>query len=75
MENLKEFVLILLFPKWQILNSFKLKDFADDNFITDENGGEFSKRIENTVGKGEITHYRQFLLFPQRSQQICSADT
>ena len=24
-----------------------------------------SKRVENTVGKGEIARYKQFLLFPQ----------
>ena len=29
-----------------------------------ENGRKFSKRVENTVGKGEIAHYEQFLLFP-----------
>ena len=27
---------------------------ADDNFKFDEYGGEFSKRVENTVGNGEI---------------------
>ena len=32
----------------------KLKELADDNFKFDENGKTFSKRIENTVGKGEI---------------------
>ena len=26
-----------------------LKEFSDDNFKFDENGGEFSKRVENTV--------------------------
>ena len=25
---------------------------------------EFSLRVENTVGKGEIACYKQFLLFP-----------
>ena len=25
---------------------------------------KFSKRVENTVGKGEIARYEQFLLFP-----------
>ena len=48
------------FPK----DSFKLKVFADINFKFDENGKKFSKGIENTVGKGEIACYRQFLLFP-----------
>ena len=30
----------LLFPKRQILDSSKLKEFADDNFEFDENGGK-----------------------------------
>ena len=38
----------------QILDSFKLKEFADDNFKFDENGIKLSKRVENTVGQGEI---------------------
>ena len=29
-------------PKQQILDSSKLKEFADDNFEFDENGGKFS---------------------------------
>ena len=36
---------------------------------------EFSKRVENTVGKGEIAHYEQFLLFPRWFQNTCTADT
>ena len=32
----------LLFTKWQILDSFKLKEFADNNFIFDENGRKLS---------------------------------
>ena len=39
--------------------------FADDNFKFDENGRKLSKQVENTVGKGEIARYEQFLLFPQ----------
>ena len=30
---------------------------------------------ENTVGKGEIAHYEQFLHFPQCFQKTCTADT
>ena len=30
----------------------------------DENGGKFSKQVENTEGRGEIARYEQFLLFP-----------
>ena len=34
----------------------------------------FSKSVENTVGKGEIAHNEQFLLFPQCFQEACIAD-
>ena len=39
---------------------FQLKEFADGNFKFDENGRKLSKRVENTVGKGEIACYEQF---------------
>ena len=48
-----------------------MKDFADDNFKFDENGRKLSKLVENTVGKGEIARYKQFLLFPQCFQKAC----
>ena len=51
--------------------SVQLKEFADDNFIFDENGRKLSKQVENTVGKGEIARYEQFLLFPQCFQKAC----
>ena len=51
--------------------SSKLKEFADDNFKFDENGRKLSKRVENTVEKGEIARYKQFLLFPQCFQKAC----
>ena len=35
----------------QILDSSKLKEFADDNFKFDENGSKLSKRVENTWEK------------------------
>ena len=66
---------LLLFPKRAILNSSILKEFADDNFEFDENGGKLSRMVENTVGKGEIARYEKFLLFPQHFQKICIADT
>ena len=44
---------------------------TDDNFKFDENGRKSSKRVENTVGKGEIARYEQFLLFPQCFQKAC----
>ena len=76
-------ILFWSFPKRQILDSFKLKEFADDNFKFDENSRKLSKRVKNTVGKGEINtvgkgeiaRYEQFLLFPQCFQKTCTADT
>ena len=58
-----------------ILDSFKSKEFADDNFNFDENGRKFFQQIENTVGKGEIARYEQFLLFSQCLQKTYTADT
>ena len=63
------------FPKQQVLDSPKLKELADDNFKFDENCRKFSKQVENTVRKGEIARYEQFLLFPQCFQKTCTADT
>ena len=54
---------------YQILDSSKLKDFADDNFKFDENGRQLSKWVINTVGKGEIACNEQFFLFPQCFQK------
>ena len=57
------------------LRIFQLKEFADDNFKLDEKGRKFYKQIENTVGKGEIARYEQFLLFPLCFQKTCTVDT
>ena len=46
------FLFFLTFPKRQILDASKLKEFSDDNLKFDENGRKFSKRVENIVGKG-----------------------
>ena len=53
------------------LRLFQTKEFAVDNFKFDKNGRNFSKWVENTVGKGEIARYEQFLLFPQCFQEAC----
>ena len=58
------------FPKRQILDSSKPKGFADDNLKFDVNG----RKVENTMGKGEIARYEQFLLFPWCFQKTCTAD-
>ena len=34
-------------------------------------GKKLSKQVDNTVGKGEIARYEQFLLFPQCFQKAC----
>ena len=41
----------------------------------DENDRKFSKRVENTVGKGEIARYEQFLLFPHSVFKILVLQT
>ena len=51
-----------------MLDSSKLKEFADENFNFDENGERLFKKEENTVGKGEI-------VFPQFFQKTCTAGT
>ena len=58
-------------PDDKILDSSKLKEFADDNIKFDKRGRKLSKHVENTVGKGEIARYEQFLLFPQCFQKAC----
>ena len=52
-----------------------MKEFADDNFEFDENGRKSPKWVKNTVGKGEIARYEQFLLFPKCFQKTCTTDT
>ena len=56
-------------PDNNILDWSKLKQFADDNFKFDENSRNFSKQVENTVDKGKIARYEEFLLFPQCFQK------
>ena len=57
------------------MTNFRPSQTADSNFEFDENGRNFQKRVENTLKKGEISHYEQFLLFPQSFQKTCPADT
>ena len=56
----------------KILDRSNLKQSADNNFEFDENSKKFFKRVENTVGKGEIACYKQFLLSPQCFQRLLS---
>ena len=54
-----------------MLDTSKLKDFADDNLKFEENGRKLFKPVENIVGKEEIARYEQFVLFPQCFQKAC----
>ena len=54
---------------------FQIERVCRWHFKFDEYGGKFSKLVENTVRKGEIAHYEQFLLFPQCFQMTYTADT
>ena len=47
-----------------------MKEVADDNFKFDKNGRKFSQQVENTVGKREIAHHEQVLLFPLVFQRL-----
>ena len=58
-------------PDDKILDWSKLKQSADDNFEFDVNSKKFCKLVENTVDKGEIARYEQFLIFPQCFQKAC----
>ena len=53
-------IFLYTFPKPQVLDSSKLKGFADDNLTIDENDRKDLQINENTVGKGEIARYEQF---------------
>ena len=66
---------LLTLSQRQILDSSKLKEFADDNLDFNEKGREVSKRVENAVGKGEIARDEQFLLSAQWFQETCTVDT
>ena len=63
------------FPNNKFLDSSKLKKFVDYNSVFHKNGEKFSEGVENTMGKGEIAHYEQFLLFPQCFRKTCIADS
>ena len=66
----------LVFTSFNSLPDDKFRLFQTERvcrrqFKFEENGRKLSKRVENTVGEGEITHYEQFLLFPQCFQKAC----
>ena len=64
-------IVIKPLPDDKILDWFKSKQTADDNFKFDENSRKFCKQVENSVGKGEIACYEQFLHFRQCFHKAC----
>ena len=58
-------------PGKQAFRKHSGKLTIDDNFKFNESITKFFKRVENTVGKGEIARYEQFLLFPQCFLKAC----
>ena len=50
---------------------FQTERVCRRHFKFDKNGRKLSKWVENTMGKGEIARYKQFLLFPQSFQKAC----
>ena len=49
---------------------FQTERVCRRHFCFDEYGRNFSERIGNTVGIGEIAHNEQFLFFPQCFQRL-----
>ena len=72
MGSIPRLVKLKIINRQQIFDSSKLKEFADDNFKFDENGRKLARQVENTVGKGEIARYEQFLLFLQCFKSLVS---
>ena len=58
----------LTITRRQILDSSKLKEFADDNWRKRQ---KVIQTRRKHCGKGEIARYEQFLLFPQCFQKAC----
>ena len=54
------------FPNDKILDSPKMKEFAEDNFKFDQNGTNFSKWVEYTAGKVEIASLQANFYFFNR---------
>ena len=46
--NFQDYIFFIPLPDDKILDSSKLKEFADDDFKFDENGRKLSKWVENT---------------------------
>ena len=69
----------LLITRWEKEKLLSMSNFFFSHCLqmTISNLTKMAERssVENTVGKGEIARYEQFLLFPQCFQKTCTADT
>ena len=63
LPHLKSSAFTLTLSQMTNFRFFQTGRVAEDNFKFNENGGRLSKRVENSVGKGEIANYKQFILF------------
>ena len=54
---------------------FETERICRGQFEFDENGRNFSQKVENTLGKRENAGYEQFLLFPSCFQKTYTTDT
>ena len=57
-------LLILTLSQTTNFRLFQTERVCRRQFQFDENGRKFSKRVKNTVEKGEITRYEQFFPVP-----------
>ena len=70
--HFQDYIFFIPLPDDKILDSSKLKEFADDDFKFDENCRKLSKWVENTVGKGEIARYAIFKRLVSQGHQKVS---
>ena len=67
----KSYLSYLTFNQMTDFRLFQTERVCRWQFQIWRNGRKLSKRVENIVGKGEIAHYEEFLLFPQCFQKAC----
>ena len=75
--TLKEYCRVYLLTLSQTTNFrlFHTERVLQTTLELDENNRKFSERVENTLGKGEIARYEQFLLFLKCFQKTYTPDT
>ena len=71
----RSFLKILTLSQTTNFRLFRTERVCRRQFQARKNGEKFSKLVKNAVGKGEIAHYEQFLLFPQCFRKTRNADT